>query len=400
MKSLSHEARWFLILHNLWWLGTALSNAFVGAFLWRSQAALQPVALFFLVQFLASPPAAALGGWLARRVGPVPAWRMGVAVTGVAFLATLLAGPRAAAYALPLGLLHGTGVGLYWLGFSVLSFDITGPLNRESFFGYMTALGAVVTTLGPLAAGTILGRMGPAGYSWVFGLTVALYALTAVLGGRLHIPAQGGPFHYIEMLLRRSGRIWTDLMGSHLLTGIREGLLMALPPVLFFIDTGSEAALGRFQFLVGLVAAVASYLLGLWLRPGLAWPWVAGAAALSVQPAMLLAGFAPGPLLLFGLWGAASGALFYIPWSALILNTVTAEPDGEARQTEYMAIREVYLNAGRAAPLLVFLIFPVLQTPRPLVYLMLAVSVLAVPAAWLAHRAERAVERISREPTS
>lgn len=398
MKSLSDRARWLVALHNLWWLGTALANAFLAAYLWRARPDLRTVGWFFLTIYAVTPPVAAATAWLARRAGSVTAWRTGVAASAVAFLATLLAGPEAARLAVPLGALHGIATGTYWLAFAVVSHDLTGAENRASFFGYLGAAGGVVGTVAPLAAGAAISWLGPGpGYRWTFGATVVLYAAAAALSGRLIARPPGGRFVYAEVL-RHGTRSpdWARVLAAHVLVGVREGLTLFLPALLVFVATGSEAAVGRYQFAVGAAGAAAYWVLGRKLRPDLSWPWAVGAGALVAQPLLLLGGLTVPALLAFGLVGAVGGAPFYIPWGALLLNVVDQAPGGSARRAEYFAVRELYMNAGRMLPIIIVLTVPVTRTPAGLALLLLAAAAPLIPAAGLSSAASQ-VNRVRHE---
>lgn len=379
-QPLGRSARRFLLLHHLWLLGANLSGTFVNAFLFRARGELAPVAVYNLALYAVIPLGSALGGYLVSRSNRLAVWRWGVAVNGAFYVLMLLAGERAAARPFLVGAVAGLAAGLYWLAFSVISYDKTEPANRGWFFGLQGALTAAVNTLAPLAAGLLIARLDAGtGYSVVFGISLAVFAGALVVSLPMQAGREQRPFRWGALLPGPGApAVWRRLLWAHAVVGLREGIHWFLPLVLLFAATRSEALLGRLAFWVGVFGAAGAYVAGKLAQRHAFATLAAGAAGLAAVPALLaVAGLRPPVLFGYAVVVALLAQLFYVPWSAVALDLIGRAPWASARRLECLVAREVALGAGRVTTIGGFLLAtgPV-PAPGRLV-LILAVTALA-----------------------
>ena len=77
-------------------------------------------------------------------------------------------GRDAVHYIWPLGLLFGVSLGLFWLAFNVVYFEVSSAENRDWFNGWIGLLGSITGIIGPWLAGWIITMMrGDQGYRFI-----------------------------------------------------------------------------------------------------------------------------------------------------------------------------------------------------------------------------------------
>ncbi|MCZ4148892.1 MFS transporter, partial [Escherichia coli] len=65
------------------------------------------------------------------------ALRLGTGLSGLFYMLVLWAGPKAVDWIWPLGILLGCSLGLFWLAFNVVYFEVTDRENRDLFNGWV-----------------------------------------------------------------------------------------------------------------------------------------------------------------------------------------------------------------------------------------------------------------------
>lgn len=385
---MSRQAWLLVAISGLYVGATALSNTFVNAYLWKLEREFATLGWFNLAQSVAMGLAFVTAGYLTNRCDRVWALRMGM-LAHVAFYLTVLQLERhAPAYALPLGLLLGMGMGFFWFGYNVILFDVTDPENRDRFNGtnglVMSAMGIVA----PLVGGWLIGRETFAGYRWVFGLSLCIFALATVLSGLLRPRADADGFHlrpvWRASWLRHTR--WHAVMVAMLLEGLREGVFAFLVGVLVVVATGSEWRLGLYATLSSLVSLASYGVVGRFVKPhrrrqaALVGSLLATA---SVLPLLAEVSFAT--LVVLGVGTAIAYPLFIVPVTSTAFDVIGAAPHAVRDRTEYVVMRELALNVGRVLSVAGFLLLVAWRETLTLLaaYLALTSSALVGAALWM-----------------
>lgn len=144
---------------------------------------------------------------MGEKVDRVIVLRLGVIFLAFFYISVLLVGDKASSYLLLLGSLLGIGSGFYWLAFNVLTFEITDPENRDFFNGFLRLLSSFGGMIGPISAGLIISKMKAyTGYSVIFGISLALFAIAVFLSFSIkRRPANGK--YFLSGLLRNESII-------------------------------------------------------------------------------------------------------------------------------------------------------------------------------------------------
>lgn len=339
------EGRTVILIIGLFSLAANLSGLFVNVYLWKVQHSLSAVAWFNLSSWtgilLWMPVAGAMG----KRLGAARPMQLGL-VGQVIFYGTLLAlQERAVHYLIPLGLLSGTAVAFYALGQNTLNYEVTRDHNLDRFLGVTGFLSAAAALIGPLAAGGLIGWLGTAlGYRLIFGTSFGLFALCTLLGFWVRTRAGGGRLELGRVLLHPPAT-WRRALIATGITGIRE-VYTFLMNLLIFSALGSEAALGQWGMVTGLLSLVVYAWLGKRVLPHnrTHWLFVGGLGMLAATGVLSLS---------LAWWGLLLHSLLNTLFQPLAMNSFNAlsfqamGPDGRARRHEYMVAREIPLGVGR-----------------------------------------------------
>src|SRR5690606_5519230 len=127
---LGRQAVLLLAVQGTYAAANALSGTFVPIYLWKASQSYALIGWFSLAQHLVSGMTFWIAGAWIKSHDKMAGLRAGLVGSGLFYLIVLLLGTSASRYAVPLGALNGLAVGLFWLAYNVVYFEITGPENR------------------------------------------------------------------------------------------------------------------------------------------------------------------------------------------------------------------------------------------------------------------------------
>jgi Na+/melibiose symporter and related transporters len=286
-----------------------------------------------------------------------------------------------------LGALNGLAVGLFWLAYNVVYFEITEPESRDRFNGWAGLLGSLAGMTAPWLSGTFISLSGGIkGYRIVFTVSLAMFAAAAVLSFFLKRRRSDGTFawSYGTSQLRQRGNPWRSAVPALAAQGLREGVYLFLLGLLVYFATGREQSLGNYTFWTSLTSLLSFWLAGRLLRPRFRRAaMLLGAASVSGMTAILLADVGYTALLIAGIGTALFMPLYVIPMTSAVFDLIGKTDEGVKRREELIVLRETGLIAGRVLGLVIYLsVVSQVQSTAALAWLLLAVG--AAPlAGWL-----------------
>ncbi|MBO8171171.1 MAG: MFS transporter [Bacillaceae bacterium] len=376
---LGHQAKLLLAMNGLFLVAVALSNTFVNVYLWKIKNDFSLIGLYNLMMYVTMPVVFYLGGIMVKRVDRVMSIRLGVAFMALFYLVVLLLGKAAADYIIVLGIVLGIGQGLYWLGYNVMYFEITGPENRDRFNGVNGFLGSGAGMAAPVLAGWIISRMENfTGYKIIFSVSLGIF-LAAVVTSFFIVSRKAEGNYDLKTT-------WKDTISEHshwhwvslavIFQGAREGLITFFLGLLIYIVTTSEMVLGAYTFAISLFGLISFYYVGKWMsKEKREKALLIGALMMTLTVLPLFLKFNVYTLFIVGIGGA-----FFYPFYGIALTSSTFDVIGESkekavRRVEYVVFREWALNIGRVGGLLFFL-WVVLKNPshNMLAFLLLVVN--------------------------
>ena len=358
-KIKSNKELYILILiGGLYSLSTALSNTFVNVYLWKQNEALMDLGIYNLAVVLLQGAAFLFAGGLAKKVDRIIVLRIGVCFLASFYLVVLLFTSGSRLYLVLIGSLLGLGYGFYWLAFNLLTFEITEPETRDSFNGLQGISGALGGMIGPFFAGYVISSMiGNTGYLIIFGSSLSLFVIAVICSLFLKRRAAEGKYRLKQVMSeRKRNPDWKRITYANYSQGLREGVFVFIISVFVFIETGSEMALGTFTLISSGISFLAYFLVGRYVkvkyRKG---SMFAGAILLYGAIAFLVYKVSYVKLLIFASVIALAYPLLFVPYMSLTYDVIGRAREAAIYRIEYIVIRELYLNAGRATSILVFM---------------------------------------------
>ncbi|GJM80964.1 hypothetical protein HMSSN139_34600 [Paenibacillus sp. HMSSN-139] len=121
-KHLNSQSILLLAVNGLFVLAGALSGTFLNVYIWKVKPDFNLIAWFTFSQQVALGLVFWIAGKWVKERDKMIFLRLGMIVSGIFYLLVLWTGKHTVDYIWPLGLLFGTGSGLFWLAFNVVLF--------------------------------------------------------------------------------------------------------------------------------------------------------------------------------------------------------------------------------------------------------------------------------------
>lgn len=388
--SLNKQSILLLSVNGLFVLAGALSGTFLNVYLWRSRQDYSMIGWFTISQQLALGLTFWVAGKWVKEHNKMIALRMGTAVTGIFYLLVLWAGRGAVHYIWPLGIVLGTALGLFWLAFNVVYFEVTDAENRDLFNGWVGLLGSITGIAGPLLSGWIISRLhDDQGYRLIFTISLVIYALAVVLSFFLKKRKVQGSYEWLEPFrrLRKKGDPWRYAVPGLLAQGLREGVFSFLINLLVYVATTQESKLGQFSFITSAVGLGSYWLVGKWFKPRFRRAgMLVGSLLLVVVILPLLWKVSYSTLLIWGIGTSLFMPLYILPMVSAGFDLMGSSKANVEKRVELVVLRELSIMAGRIAGTLIFIvILSISRSTSTLTWVLLALGT-APLLGWLSMR--------------
>lgn len=347
-----------LIIGGLYSLSVALSNTFVNIYLWKQTGEFSDLALYNLSIVVLQPLTFILAGRWAKKIDRVIVLRIGVTLLSLFYTMVLITGKNASTFLLLLGSLLGVGYGFYWLAYNVLTFEITEPETRDFFNGFLGILSSTGGMIGPIAAGFIITRFEKfTGYTIVFGLSLALFALAVFLSFSIKPRPAKGKYCFKRILAeRKQNENWRLITNANFCQGLREGTFLFVVSVLVYISTGSEMALGTFGLINSGISFIAYYAASRLIKKGDRKKAILiGGILLYLSVLLLVWDVNYVKLLFYGGIIAIAYPILLVPYMSTTYDVIGSGWKAAEMRIEYIVVREVFINVGRIVSILAFL---------------------------------------------
>ncbi|MEQ2526195.1 MFS transporter [Robertmurraya yapensis] len=356
---LTKDLTLLLIIGGLYSLSVALSNTFVNIYLWKQSGEFSDLGMYNLAVVIMQPITFILAGRWAKKIDRVIVFRIGVIFLALFYLTVLLIGTSASKFLLLLGGLLGIGYGFYWLAYNVLTFEITEPESRDFFNGFLGILSSIGGMIGPIAAGFIISKMDKmVGYSIVFGISLGLFSLAVFLSFFIKRRPAKGKYYFVRILKeRKENRNWSLITNANFFQGFREGTFAFIISVFVFISTGSELSLGTFGLINSGISFIAYYLVSKLIKKDMRKKAILIGGILLYLSIFVIV-FEPSyiKLLIYAGVIAVAYPLLLVPYMSMTYDVIGSGWKAAEMRIEYIVVREIYLNAGRAVSIVLFLI--------------------------------------------
>lgn len=384
---LSSSARRLIWINGLWALANGLSGLFTNVYLWRLRPGVATPAYYNLWLFMTILVAMPLLGAVAKRRGAAMINAVGMALYAGFYLCLLLLKEQAAFHLEVLGIFSGLALSCYALATHVLAYDLTNEGNREHYYNRNGLVASLSGLVAPLAAGFVVSSFPElAGYRIIFIASFVLFAGAALLGISLHTPRSGSAYRVLSVL-PGTDRGWHRLLGAYALLGMRDGVFSFAVNLLVYLATGGERSVGNFAFVTAAVGMGAFWLAGRLMTPATRHRlFPAGAVLMGVATALVGLGPTWPVMLAYGLLSALALPFWQTAYVTTAFDVIKHASGDRDLRIEMIAAREIPLNLGRMASLLLVLQYAPSDGSTTGLQLLLGCLGLTFPLAWLLFR--------------
>ncbi|MFS0644017.1 MFS transporter [Siminovitchia sp. 179-K 8D1 HS] len=347
-----------LFIGGLYSLSIALSNTFVNIFLWKQSGKFLDIGIYNLAIVVFQPLTFILAGRWAKKIDRVIVLRIGVIFLALFFMVVLFWGKGADRHLVMLGSLLGIGYGFYWLAFNVLTFEITEPETRDFFNGFLGTLSSAGGVIGPISAGFMITRFeSNAGYTLIFAISLALFALAVVLSFFIKRRPARGVYCFFRVMAERKNNInWRYVTNAHFLQGLRDGTFVFIISVFVFIATKSELALGTFGLINSGISFISYTLAGRFIRNSFRKKaMLIGGLILYGAIFLIIFNFSYPRLLIYAAVIAIAYPMMLVPYFSMTYDVIGKSWKAAEMRIEYVVVKEVFLNSGRIVSVLSFM---------------------------------------------
>ncbi|WP_339260025.1 MFS transporter [Paenibacillus sp. FSL R5-0713] len=358
--TLGRQSILLLGVNGLFALAGALSGTFLNVFLWKSRPDYAMLGWFTLSQQLTIGLTFWLAGKWVKEHNKMSALRLGTALSGIFYMIVLWAGSKAVDWIWPLGILLGCSLGLFWIAFNVVYFEITDRENRDLFNGWVGLLGSMTGIIGPWFSGLIITRMTDnTGYRLIFTVSLVIYVIAVVFSFFLKKRKVSGTYRWSEpwIQLSKPNSPWRTLALGLFAQGAREGVFAFLIALLVYLATAQEYKLGQFSLITSAVALVSYWAAGKWFKPQFRSKGMfIGALILLVVLLPLLWKVTYGTLLIMGIGSAVAMPLYVLPMISAGFDMMGTSGENVEKRVELVVLRELCLMLGRLFGLAIFIV--------------------------------------------
>ncbi|CAI6018831.1 hypothetical protein PAECIP112173_00170 [Paenibacillus sp. JJ-100] len=358
--TLGKQSILLLGVNGLFALAGALSGTFLNVFLWKSRPDYAMLGWFTISQQLAIGVTFWLAGKWVKEHNKMSALRLGIALTGIFYMLVLWTGTRAVDWIWPLGLLLGCALGLFWLAFNVVYFEVTDRENRDLFNGWVGLLGSMTGIIGPWFSGLLITRMtANTGYRLIFTVSLVIYIIAVFFSFFLKKRKVSGTYRWSEPIhqLSTPNSPWRPLAMGLFAQGAREGVFAFLIALLVYLATTQEYKLGQFSLVTSAVALTSYWAAGKWFKPHYrSKGMLTGSVLLLLVLLPLLWKVSYGTLLFMGIGSAIAMPLYILPMISAGFDMMGTSGENVEKRVELVVLRELCLMSGRLFGLAIFMI--------------------------------------------
>ncbi|WP_211746727.1 MFS transporter [Paenibacillus sp. Marseille-Q4541] len=373
---LDQQSRLLLFVNGLFVLASALSGTFINVFLWKSRQDFTMIGWFTISQQIGLILTFWLAGKWVKEHNKMNVIRIGILLSAVFYLVVLQLDQQAVFYIWPLGLLLGASLGLFWISFNVVYFEVTDRDNRDLFNGWVGLIGSLVGIIGPWASGLVISlSTANQGYRIIFMISMIIFGVGVVVSFFLKKRKTEGTYSWAEPVrqLQDTNSPWRHAAPALAAQGVREGVFSFLVNLLVYIATTQEVKLGQFYLITSVVALVSYHFVGKWYKPSHRYYGsLVGAMLLFLLSLPLLWAVNYSTLLVLGIGSALFMPFYVLPMISSVFDLMGTSEETVSKRVELVVLREICLTAGRIAGILVFiLVLSIHDSSKTMTWLMI-----------------------------
>ena len=332
---------------------------FINAFIWRQSQEFMLVSFYNLLSFVGVPLGFYLNGLLLRKFSPNVLYFLGLLATGLV-TAIIIFLPQLDYISIStFGFLNGIAGGIYWANRNLLTLKTTTSSNRIYFSGIESILSTYSKILVPLCIGWFIIYGNTSGlYSELTGYKIVAILMLIIIGftGILMMSFSVKTTEYKQLFLGKVSSAWNKFRALQVVLGFLQGVTIILPTLMVLSLLGKEDTLGTVQAVSAILTAFVVYALAksLGIKHRLLLLQISFAVGLigAVSFSILYSGVG---VLIFYACQAISAPFLWIATSSLNYDLIDEDKNATTHYA-YISDQELYLNGGRIAAILTFIL--------------------------------------------
>lgn len=361
---LSRESKLLLWLDFGFGLSTSLSGLFLSIYLWRLTESWVVNGIYNISLFVFVVVGFIAGGWMSKRKDRLITFRLGISMMAFFFLAVIVFQEKVALFPSLFGMLNGLAQGFYWIAMLVIVYDVTNNDNRLRYFGWESGVMAFAGILGPLVSGYVIEWFpNLTGYIVVFAISLGIFIL--IIGGSFFLKQETfrSQTFLLPFIFKRSIKksVWKKHFFGWFTMGLREGVILVLPPILLYDIVQKESLVGLLTVFFGIVTILSSQLLGRFGKKEYYHAYtLISAIGLILTTLVLIYEVNFTTVFIFMAGNAFFSSAIRICYTSYMYHLMSELPSsGKRLKTEVIASRQIFLTIGRILPIIFFMMFAV-----------------------------------------
>ncbi|MFC3881995.1 MFS transporter [Bacillus songklensis] len=357
-RTLSIDANKLLIIQTLFFLSIGLSGLFVNVYLWKLTANMTEIAWYNIWSYTAVLAVSLMSGWIARKKSITFCLRMGLLGFVIYYLSILLLNEKAVHYLVFLGFLSGFGTGCFYYAQNTLVYYVTNQVNRGYYLGISGALAAFTGIVSPIVSGWIISsNQALTGYHFVFLLTFLLFVIAGAISYRAKDFQLQREYHLSSILAFKDKHTWRMILVGNFFIGFQDGAVAFIINILLYLVFQSEMSLGNFTTFISLLTVLSSYGIGKYItKANQELIFLAGAIFTIMATGVLITWTNYSGVIIYGLLIAIFKCWWNIPFMTINYEVIEKTIHPPEQFGDYMIVREIPLNLGRIAGIILFII--------------------------------------------
>lgn len=351
-SKISPKAWLVIFLNALYSVADSLCSVFVSVYLYVHSLDINVVMLHYLAIYIVTPLVFTIAGWYAKSRDRTHVFRIGLALHALYYASLLYLREDAVHYTVHLGALLGVTWGFFWAGNNTFQYDFSSNMrNREYFLGMISAVSNGARLFAPIISGLLI-SFAPtkhAGYQIIFSVALMLYVLASALSFRIPHSEKGTPFRMKRALFPpKQDRDWRFVMLASASLAGSFHIFHFLLAIIMYTQANSEAQVGGYVSLQGLVSIATAFLVGRFVVPKTRSTFIFWGVVTLVAAGLIITWkISVITLLAFAFLRSVALPLVGIPHMGIRFEVMqrTAETPGE--RIEYLCAWEIPLAVGR-----------------------------------------------------
>lgn len=245
---MSKNEKLLVIVNATYFIAATMSAVFVNVYLYAFTGSIYSMTMYAMVRFTMIPLGFYLGGLLSRKMSLSTILSLGLLIIISAF--AFLLGFNHLFYdnyylIFVVGLVLGSGEGLYWFSINSLNLQSSSKETRASFISTMAIFNSASTVIAPFVATMIVrfSNTDAAGYIRIFQIVIVLQIIAALISRKVENVYVNKPYTIWDKFNLKHDIQWRYVMVSHFLFGVRDSLLIVLTSILIYKATGGSGSL-------------------------------------------------------------------------------------------------------------------------------------------------------------